>query len=150
MAEATNKPPIWFWIIAIILLLWGMMGIYVYYDYVTSTPESMAIYVETGTYSQAYADHLLAEPAWSTAVFALAVCSGILGAICLVLRRTLAVPLYMFSLLFVTISIGKMFLLDKLHNLMSGGQIGMEAVVFGLGVLAVWISRKAKNNNWIK
>ena len=40
-----------------------------------------AKYVASGTYSQAYADYLLGTPAWSTAVFALAVCSGALGAL---------------------------------------------------------------------
>lgn len=146
----TVKPPIWFWVIVAILVLWGMMGMYVYYDYVTSTPESMAKYVTDGTYSQAYVDYFLSSPAWATAVFALAVFSGALGALCLLLRRNWAVPLYMISLFFVVISIGNMFIIDKAHKLMSGGQIGMEGVVFCLAVLAVWISRKAKNSNWLK
>ena len=150
MSETTNKPPIWFWILTVILLLWGMIGMYVYYGFVTSTPESMSKYVTTGTYSQAYANYLLAEPAWSTAVFALAVCTGILGALCLILRRAWAVPLYTLSLLFIIISLSKMFLLDKVHNLMSSGQVGMEGIVFCLGILAVWISRKAKKENWLK
>ncbi len=150
MTETSNKPPRWFWILTVILLLWGMMGMYVYYDFVTSSPESMAKYVTAGTYSQAYADYLLAEPTWSAAVFALAVSTGILGALCMVLRRAWAVPLYMLSLLFIIISLSKMFILDKAHNLMSGGQIGMEGVVFSLGVLAVWVSRKAKNENWLR
>ncbi len=150
MSEATNKPPIWFWIIAITLLLWGMMGLFVFYDFVVSTPESMAKYVEAGTYSQAYANHLLATPAWVTAVFALAVLTGALGALCLVLRRTLSLPLYVASLLFIIVLHGNTFLIAKAHKLMSSGQIGMEGVVFSLGVLAVWISRKARNNNWLK
>ena len=150
MSETTSKPPIWFWVIAVILALWGLMGLYVYYDFVTSTPESMAKYVEAGTYTRAYADSLLETPAWSTAVFALAVCSGALGALSLILRKSWSVPLYMASLLFVIISLGNMFLLDKVHKLMSGGQIGMEGVVFCLGVLAVWVSRKAKKENWLK
>ena len=150
MTELTNKPAIWFWVIAIILALWGLMGLWVYYDFVISTPETMAKYVASGTYSQAYADYLLGTPAWSTAVFALAVCSGALGALCLVLRRTWAVFLYMLSLLFITISLGNMFLVDKVHTVMSNGQIGMEAVVFSLGLLAVWVSKKAKNKTWLK
>jgi len=150
MGETTNKLPIWFWILTVILLLWGMMGMFVYYDFVTSTPESMAKYVADGTYSQAYADYLLATPTWSTAVFAIAVSSGILGAISLVFRRNWAVPLYMISLLFIVISLFDMFVLDKVHKLMSTGQVGMEGVVLGLGILAVWISRTAKNKHWLK
>jgi hypothetical protein len=149
MTDTTNTPPIWFWILTVILLLWGMMGMYVYYDFVTSTPESMAKYIEAGTYSQAYADYLLAEPTWSAAVFALAVTSGFLGAVSLLLRRSWAAPLYMLSLLFISISLGKMFLLDKAHTMMSGGQVGMEGIVFLLGVLAVWVSRTANNKDWL-
>jgi len=122
---------------------------YVYYDFVISTPESMGKYVTDGTYSQAYADYLLATPAWATAVFALAVFSGALGALLLVLRRKWAFPLYGFSLLMISISFGKSFIIDKAQTRMSGGQIGMEVVVFLLGVLGIWIAHTAKNKNWL-
>lgn len=150
METKDNALPIWFWVLAVILLLWGLMGAWVYYDFAVSTPESMAKYVADGVYTQEYADSLLNTPAWHTAVFAIAVFSGLLGALCLVLRRAWAVPLYMISLLCVIISLFFMFVIAKSHTMMSGGQIGMEGVVFALGVLGVWFARKAKANGWLK
>ena len=150
MEANDDKLPVWYWILTALLVLWALMGVWVYYDFVTSTPEKMAKYVADGAYSREYADSLLNTPAWSTGVFAIAVFSGFLGAIGLVLRRSWAAALYGVSMLFVAISIFNMFAVEKLHTMMSGDQIGMEAVVFGLGVLGVWFSRHAKAKGWLK
>ncbi len=96
-----NKLPIWFWICTIILVLWALMGMFVYYDFATTTSEKMAKYIANGVYSQGYADSLAAAPAWSTAVFALAVFTSALGALGLVLRKHWAALLYTVSLVFV-------------------------------------------------
>ncbi len=149
MAETTNKPPIWYWIIAVILLVWGLMGIWIFYDFISTTPESMAKYVADGAFSQAYADHLMSTPAWATAVFALAVFTGALGALCLVLRRAWSVPLYMLSLLFIVISLINTFLITKAHKLMGTGQIAMEMLVLVLGGFALWFAITAKRKNWL-
>lgn len=145
-----NKLPVWFWICTIILVIWGLVGMYVYYDFVTATPEKMAKYVTDGMYTQAYVDSLANTPAWATAVFALAVFTGALGALMLLLRKQLAVLLYMLSLIFIVISLADMFILRKVHTTMNSGQIGMECVVLLLGVFAFWFSRKSKSNGWIK
>lgn len=150
MEANDNKLPVWFWVITGFLVLWGLMGVWVYYDFATSTPESMAKYIADGVYTQAYADSLLNTPVWHTAIFAMAVLSGLLGALCLVLRRVWAVPLYVISLLCIVISFFYMFVVVKSHTMMSGGQIGMEGVVFALGILGVWFSRMAKAKRWLR
>ena len=149
-SENDNKLPIWFWICTMILALWGLMGMYVYYDFVTMTPETIADYVSSGNYTQAYADSLANTPMWATSVFALAVFTGALGALCLLLRKHWATLFYTLSLVFVVISLVHMFLLEKVHTMMSGGQIGMEGVVLLLGLFAFWFSRKSKANGWLK
>lgn len=145
-----NKLPIWFWICTIILVLWGLMGMYVYYDFVTMTPETIADYVSSGSFTQAYADSLANTPMWATSAFALAVFTGALGALCLLLRKRWAALLYTASLIFIVISLADMFLIRKLHTMMSGGQIGMEGVVLLLGLFAFWFARKGKANGWLK
>jgi len=149
MSDTTNKPPIWYWIITVILLLWGLMGVWIFYDFIASTPETMAKYVADGAFSQAYADHLMSTPAWATAVFGLAVFTGALGALCLLMRRTWSVPLYMLSLLFIVISHINTFAMAKAHKIMAGGQIGMEMVVLALGLFALWFALTAKRKNWL-
>ena len=82
MADADGSTPgKLYWIITGILVLWGLMGLWVLYDFISATPESMAKSVADGTYTQAYADYYLnGSKMWQTAVFAIAVISGALGA----------------------------------------------------------------------
>ncbi len=146
-----TKLPIWYWILTGILLLWALMGLWVLYSFINATPESMATSVADGTYSQAYVDYYLTgSKAWQTAVFAIAVISGALGALCLALRRAWAVPLYALSLLMIIASLFGMFVIDKAHTMMSGSQIAMEGIVFLLGLLGVWFSRTSKAKAWLK
>lgn len=145
-----NKLPVWFWVVTVVLVLWGLMGLYVFYDYISSTPEKMAKYVADGELSQGYVDGLMNTPAWAKAVFALAVFTGALGALCLTLRKSWAVGLYALSLLFILLSFVDMFVIRKLHVDMTSAQIGMEGVVLILGIFAFWFSRKSKSNGWLK
>ena len=145
MSETSgSKPPTLFWVISAGLMIWALIGVMVYIGSVSATPENMAEYVSSGEFTQEYVDYVLGQPAWATAVFALAVFSGLLGAICLLLRKAWAVPLYIASLAFIIISMIKGFLLDGAASVMTGGQIGMEVVVVLLGIFAVWFSRKKK------
>ena len=44
-----------------------------------------------------------------------------------------------------------MFVIDKAHTMMSGGQIAMEGVVAGAGTIrSVWFARKKKAKGWLK
>ncbi len=146
-----TKVPVWYWIITGILVLWGLMGLWVLYSFISATPESMAKPVADGKYSQAYADYYLnGSKAWQTAVFAIAVISGALGALCLVLRRAWALPLYALSLLMVIASLFGMFVIDKVHTMMSGDQIAIEGLVLLLGLLGMWFARTSKAKSWLK
>lgn len=150
-ATTERKPGKLYWIITGLLVLWGLMGLWVFYDFTAATPESMAKYVADGTYTQAYADYYTSgSPLWHTVVFAIAVISGALGALGLLLCRAWAVPLYIVSLLCIIISLFSMFGLDKLHTVMSGGQIAMQGVVLALGLFSAWFARKKKAKGWLK
>lgn len=152
MADADGSAPgKLYWIITGVLVLWGLMGLWVLYDFINATPESMAEYVKKGAFTQDYADYYLnGSKTWQTAVFTIAVISGALGALCLVLRRAWAVPLYVLSLLMIIASLFGMFVIDKAHAVMSGGQIAMEVVVLALGLFSVWFARKKKAKGWLK
>ena len=139
-----NKPPVLYWVIAGVLTLWALMGVMAYMGHVGTSAEDYAAYIADGTMSQAYADYAANAPAWATAVFAIAVFSGVAGAICLLLRKKWAVQLYAISLVFIVISMFKGFVLDKAGSMMSTGQIVMELLVIALGIFAVWFARKKR------
>ncbi len=80
----TTKPPVWFWIISILALIWNSMGVnqYLQQAYNTEAFKSMVSTEELEMISQL--------PTWYTAVFAIAVFAGALGCILLLLRKKLA------------------------------------------------------------
>jgi hypothetical protein len=139
-----NKTPTVYWVISGVLALWALMGVMAYMGHVGTSAEDYVAAVADGSMTQAYADYLSSAPAWATAVFAIAVFSGVAGAACLLLRKKWAVELYTVSLVFILISMFKGFILDKAGNMMSPVQIGMEFAVVVLGVIAVWFARKKR------
>lgn len=80
----TTKPPVWFWIISILALIWNSMGVnqYLQQAYNTEAFKSMVSTEELEMIGQL--------PTWYTAVFAIAVFAGALGCILLLLRKKLA------------------------------------------------------------
>ena len=92
MTEA-NKPNTAFWIVGVIALIWNGMGVMSYLGSVYMTEEMRAAYTAE---QLAVMD---SAPAWLTGVYALAVFLGLLGALLLLLKRKLAVPVFGISLL---------------------------------------------------
>jgi len=89
----TNKPGIAFWIIGIIALIWNGMGVNAYLQHAFKTEASMA---------DMNADQIAlleSMPAWITALFAIAVFTGVIGCIALLMRKKIAVTLLLVSFL---------------------------------------------------
>ena len=139
-----NTTPTSYWVVSGLLAIWSLMGVSFYILFAGTSADEYAAYVADGTMTQAYADYAANTPAWATAVFAIAVFSGLAGAICLLLRKKWAVQLFTISLVFVLISMFKGFILDGAANILSPFEIGREFVVVALAAFAVWFSRKKR------
>lgn len=94
----TNKPSVGYWIIAVIALIWNLMGVFAFFGQTVLltdeakellTPEQVTLIEGT--------------PSWITIVFAIAVFSGLLGCIMLLIKKKLATPLFLLSLIAVLI-----------------------------------------------
>lgn len=95
----SSKPPVLFWIISVIALLWNLMGCFqwfVEYNF-WKNPASRDVLPEAmrGLYDQ--------TPAWTYVVFALAVITGALGCIGLLMKKSWASTLFLISLIAVII-----------------------------------------------
>ena len=88
----TVKPPTWFWVVSVIALLWNLMGVY---NYLYQAFNQVAI---LESLDQAQREVFEGTPAWATAAFALAVFTGLIGSIGLLLRKKWAKPLFVVSL----------------------------------------------------
>ncbi len=136
--------PKWFLPVAIVALLWNLLGCMAYLSDVMLKPEDIAKL--TPTQQALYA----ARPAWSVAATAIAVWAGAAGCLALILRRRWAKPLLLASLVGV---IGQDIALFALSS--ARAQIGMTAIVLqGLvlvvAIALVLLARKANARGWTR
>lgn len=86
-----TKPPITFWLVASMGLIWNLLGCWNYIlqtnsEVVAQMPEIYRFVVEN-------------RPTWATAGFAVSVFAGATGTILLLLRRSVALPVFAVSML---------------------------------------------------
>jgi hypothetical protein len=80
--NTTTKPNTFFWIIGILALLWNIIGVYLWlYEYFLMTQEMRAALPPEQVEIMANA------PSWSMYVYAIAVISGLLASVLLLLRK---------------------------------------------------------------
>ena len=92
----SNKPNTGFWIIAVIALIWNIMGVFAYLGQTLLLTDELKAALPTEQI-----ELINSSPSWLNIVFAIGVFSGLLGCIMLLIRRKLAVPLFAISLLMV-------------------------------------------------
>lgn len=144
MASTTNKPPVWFWVVSSIALVWNLMGVMAYVSQVTMSPEALQALPET---ERALYEGL---PAWATGAFALAVWGGALGSALLLLRRKLATPILIISLGGVLVQMYHSFFISNSIEVYGPGGMIMPIMVILIAILLILLSRKATSNGWMK
>lgn len=139
----TNKPAAWFWIVSTIALVWNLMGVMAYLAQVTMSAETLKALPEN--------ERLLIEtvPAWSISAFAIAVWGSTLGGILLLLRKKLATPVFVFSFVGIVVQMYYNVFMSKAMEVYGPGGIAMPVMVFAIGVLLIWFSRKSTANEWL-
>ena len=143
MTNSTNKPTTVFWIIGVIALLWNIMGVVAYLRQAYMSNEALLILPLD---EQAYYNGV---PPWVTAAFAIAVFSGLLGCIALLMKKKLASTLFILSLIAViTQFIYTLFIQDFV--IISGiAEATMPIMVLVIAFFLVWYAKKAEKNDWI-
>tara|TARA_R110002049_G_scaffold188124_10_gene356434 strand:+ start:921 stop:1340 length:420 start_codon:yes stop_codon:yes gene_type:complete len=135
--QSSNKPPIWFWIVSVIALIWNAMGINAYLQQAYDTESYRTMY------SEEQLEIAANMPSWVTAAFAIAVFAGTLGAIGLLLRKKWATKLWLLSLLAVIVQMGYILINGYVSNMVVTIMIIVFAFVF------VWFSRMSASKGWL-
>lgn len=138
------KPPVWFWIISIVALLWNLAGVFAYLATAYMKDEMMAEYTE------AQKELLNGQPSWVMGAFAIAVFGGALGCIALLLRKKWAKPLLMLSLLAVLTRTVYFFFMTNGTEVFSVGEgTVMPILTVIISALLVIFARIASDRKWI-
>ena len=143
MSDVTDaRPPVWFWIVAVLGLLWELFGVAMYLMQVGVLPNSTEM-------SEAERSLMESSPALVTALFAIGVFAGALGALGLVLRKRWARPLLILSLIAVILQFGGWLLATDAIALIGPSVFVMPAVIVAVAILLVWVATIGVRRGWL-
>ena len=142
--KSTTKPPLWFWIVSVIALLWNGSGVYMYLIQAYDTESFRAMYPDPEMLEMASN-----TPAWVTAAYAIAVFAGLLACIGLLIRKKWAKPLFLVSLLGAVVSNAYHLLMSEAIELYGTEAAVMPIVVVVIGIFLVWFSKKGTAKGWL-
>lgn len=89
-------------------------------------------------------------PGWVWAVFAVAVGAGTLGALLLIARRALAVPVYALSLAAIVILFAQNFFGTDMLAVEGGGALFVPALIFAAGVAQLAYARAMRGKGVLR
>lgn len=143
MADGLTQPPKSFYWIAAIALLWNLIGIMSYVAQVTISadmlaelPEARRVFFES-------------QPAWVTSAYAIAVNAGALGCVLLLLRKSLAIPVFVLSLLGVLMQFSYNYLIADGIAVFGTTSLAVPLSITIIGAGLVKYSLDAKAKGWL-
>lgn len=144
MSAPPGRAPWWYWAVAILALAWMLLGVFAWSMDLRMTPAQLATLLPGQ--QQLYA----ARPQWVFVVYAVAVFSGLAGAIGLLLRRRWATTWFLVSLLAVVVQFGyTLLVMDAVRLLGPGLALPFPAVIVAFAVFLLWFARYARRHGWI-
>jgi hypothetical protein len=138
-----NKPPIWFWIVSALALLWNLAGVMAYLGQAYMSIETLE--------QMSQAERLLYEsqPAWVTGAFAVAVWGGALGCIALMLKKKWAKPVFIISLIGILAQMSHSFFISNNFEVYGPGAMIMPIMVLIIGIALVLLANTAIKKGWL-
>ena len=138
------KPPVWFWVVSVIALLWNLLGVM---NYLNQAFNQVAL---MEAMDQAQREVFEGIPAWATAAFAIAVYSGTLASIGLLVRKKWARPLFIVSLVAVVIQFAHWLFISNAVEAFGPSTYGMPIVVVLIGIYLIFFAKKGIEKGWLK
>ena len=142
--EITGQPPLSFWLIGGVALIWNLFGMYIYVNQVTATPASLAV----AGYTPEQIEFLMAIPQWATSAFAIAVTTGVVACLFLLLRKALATVLFAISLAAVLVQNFSTFALNDALAVFGPAPAVIQSVVVVVAAALIWYARLARSKGW--
>jgi hypothetical protein len=138
-----NKVPTWFYVVAVIALLWNAAGLMAVIadlrlsaaDIATLPADQQALYA--------------ARPGWSVVGSVIAVCAGTLGCLLLLLRKRLAIVLFGLSLAGIVLQNIGIFVIAGAGKNGDPVPFVLQGIVFLIAIGLLLLARRAKANGWL-
>ena len=141
--QKVSVPP-WFWGIAVVALLWNILGCVILLTEVFAQEAMME------SMTDAQKEWSRSTPSWIYFVFAISVSSGVAGSICLLLRKKLSVRLFTISFVAVLIQMVYTMLVAGGLEVMGPSGAVMPAIVVTLSIVWLLFSLYFKARGWLR
>jgi len=126
------RTPWHLWAVGILGLLWNALGAF---DYLMTETRNAGY---MGQFSPEQLDFFYGLPAWAVAFWAIAVWGGLLGAILLLMRKRLAVPVLLISLVSMVVTAIRNYVFASGMEVTGGSGLAFTVVIFVVAV-ALWL-----------
>lgn len=139
-----RQAPMWFRLVALLLMLWGVAGCYACLLQFRFGAAAM------GPPSPYDVKLYAAMPVWYNWVYAVAVGAGFLGAIALLARSAFARPLFVLSLVAVVVQFGYLFATSDVIAVKGAATVlPFPAVIVVIALAEIWLAGHAIRRGWI-
>jgi hypothetical protein len=138
-----NKAPKWFTAVAIVALLWNLLGCFAFFaDLQVSAQDVTKLSAAEQTLYNA-------RPTWAFAATALAVFAGAIGCIGLLLRKRWALVLFSLSLVGILVQDFGLFVLVNGASLAGSAAVVLQLLVLAIAIGLIYLSRSAIARGWL-
>jgi hypothetical protein len=140
--HAPSRVPVWYWLIAIVGLLWFLMDFSAFYMRVFGGESMLASMPEPQQ------ELYRGMPSWVNIVFALEVFGGLLGCIGLLLKKRWAMWLLVLSLIGTLCQTCYVYFMSDAINVMGALAVVMPLVAIAIVCLLLWLAKTAVSRGW--
>ena len=141
----TIKPPVWFWVFAVLFVVWGLIGCSIYL---------VEVSLSDAAYEKFSSPEMLAArdvvPIWGIIGFATAVWSGLLASILFILRKRVSVAIFILSLIAAIIGFLPTFFNSTIRDAGGSSFWVMPLIVVTIGAFQIFYSRKQRANGILR
>ena len=131
----------WYMIAAIASVLFMLVGCIGYLIDVTSDPNSLPLDQRA---------LVMARPMWSVAAYAVAVWVGLIGAVLLLMRRKLAEPLLLVSLVAAVFTFLPYAVVPRVRDIVSTNEIAFALIILAITWTIFWFARHSRQRGWLR
>ncbi|MCB0703317.1 MAG: hypothetical protein KDC55_11480 [Ignavibacteriae bacterium] len=144
MDNQSIKVPMWYWIAAIIFLLWNLMGIGSFLSHTLMKEEMIQ------TLSVAEQELYSNYPAWVFFAFAISVFNGTLGCIGLLLKKKWARSMFIVSLIGIIPQMTYVIFIANTAEVYGPSGLIMPIMIVVVGFFLVWYADSITKRGWLK
>jgi hypothetical protein len=136
------RPPVWFWVAAAVLILWGLSGVFGFYMSLSAAARAQMSAYDRSLYENA--------PEWYMPVYGAAVWSGLIGSVLLAFRRRIARLFYIASLVAVVVMFVWTFAATDLIAVKGiATAVTFPMLIALIGAFQIWLADHAARRGWI-